>query len=112
VTSNVDNLLSVAASSLYSKIHDKLWVTLNQVSQSVYLSSSHNPMVGSCGSCVADPGSGAFLIPESGMGKISRSGIRDEHPGSYFRELRNNFWVKNTSILKCGSGSETSWVSS
>jgi len=30
VTSNVDNLLSVAASSLYSKIHDKLWVTLNQ----------------------------------------------------------------------------------
>ena len=31
MTSNVDNLLSVAASSLYSKIHDKLWVTLNQV---------------------------------------------------------------------------------
>jgi hypothetical protein len=30
VTSNVDNLLSVAASSLYSKIHDKLWITLNQ----------------------------------------------------------------------------------
>jgi hypothetical protein len=22
----------------------------------------------------------------------SVSGIRDEHPGSYFRELRNNFW--------------------
>jgi hypothetical protein len=33
------------------------------------------------------------------MGKKSRSGIRirDEHFGSYFRELRNNFWVK---ILK------------
>ena len=30
MTSNVDNLLSVAASSLYSKIHDKLWITLNQ----------------------------------------------------------------------------------
>jgi hypothetical protein len=35
------------------------------------------------------------------MGKKSRSGfgiwIRDEHLGSYFRELRNYFWVK---ILK------------
>jgi hypothetical protein len=35
------------------------------------------------------------------MGKKSRSGsgirIRGEHPGSYFRELRNNFRVK---ILK------------
>jgi len=30
VTNNVDNLLSLAASSLYSKIHDKLWVTLNE----------------------------------------------------------------------------------
>jgi hypothetical protein len=33
---------------------------------------------------VADPGSGAFLTPGSGMGKKSRSGIRDEHTGSYF----------------------------
>jgi hypothetical protein len=33
------------------------------------------------------------------MGKKSGSGsrIQDEQPGSYFRELRNNFWVK---ILK------------
>jgi hypothetical protein len=40
---------------------------------------------------VADPdlGSGAFLTLGSGMGKI-----RDEQPGSYFRELRNNLWVK------------------
>jgi hypothetical protein len=30
-----------------------------------------------------DPGSGAFLTPGSG--------IRDEHLGSYFREIRNNF---------------------
>jgi len=30
VTSNVDNLMSVAASSLFSNIHDKLWITLNQ----------------------------------------------------------------------------------
>jgi hypothetical protein len=31
--------------------------------------------------------------PGSGMAKESRfgSGIRDEHPGSYFQELRNNF---------------------
>ncbi len=36
---------------------------------------------------VADPGSGAFLTPGSGI----RFGIRDEQPGSYFRELRNNF---------------------
>jgi hypothetical protein len=32
---------------------------------------------------IADPESGAFLTPGSGMGKKSRS-------GSYFRELRNN----------------------
>ncbi len=44
-----------------------------------------------------DPGSGAFLTPGSGIrvGKKSGSGSgirnRDEEPGSYFRELRNNF---------------------
>ncbi len=45
--------------------------------------------------------------PGFGMGKKSRSGagIRDEHPGSYFPELRNYFLVKNTQILGCGSGS-------
>jgi hypothetical protein len=44
----------------------------------------------------ADPESVAFLTPGSGMGKKSRSGIRirHEHSGSYFRELRINFWVK------------------
>jgi hypothetical protein len=38
-----------------------------------------------------DRGSGAFLNPESGMVNTksrSRSGIRDEHSGSYFRELK------------------------
>jgi hypothetical protein len=42
-----------------------------------------------------DPGSGAFLIPGSGMGRksASGSGIRDEQPGSYFLELRNHFLV-------------------
>jgi hypothetical protein len=44
-----------------------------------------------------DPGSGAFLTPdsESRTGKKSESGsvsrIRDEQPELYFRELRNHF---------------------
>jgi hypothetical protein len=40
------------------------------------------------------------------MGKKSRSGpgIRDEHPGSYFRDLEAIFWAKNTNSLR-GSGS-------
>jgi hypothetical protein len=37
-----------------------------------------------------DPGSGVFLTPGSGMGKKIKIRIRDEHPGSYFWELRNN----------------------
>ncbi len=36
---------------------------------------------------IRDPVSGAFLCFLT-----TGSGIRDEHPGSYFRELRNNFW--------------------
>jgi hypothetical protein len=37
----------------------------------------------------------SFLTPGSGMGKNSGSGIRirDEQPGSYFRELRNNTYT-------------------
>ncbi len=46
-----------------------------------------------------DPGSGAFFTPGSGIRdgyeSGSGSGIRDEQPGSYFRELRNNFWGQN-----------------
>jgi hypothetical protein len=43
-----------------------------------------------------DPGSGAFLIPGSGIqirdpGKIW---IRDEHPRSFLRELRNSILGK------------------
>ncbi len=42
-----------------------------------------------------DPRSGAYLTPGSGMSKLQniRIRIRDEQPGSYFRELRirNNF---------------------
>jgi hypothetical protein len=47
-----------------------------------------------CSVAVPDPGFGAFLTPGSGMGKKIRS--RDKQPGSYFRELRNNFLGKNT----------------
>ncbi len=37
----------------------------------------------------------------SGIGKKSRPGsrIRDEHPGPYFQELRNSFWVKYLNSL-------------
>ncbi len=40
-----------------------------------------------------DPGSGAFLTPGSGNrdGLKIKIRIRDEHPGSYFRERINNF---------------------
>ncbi len=43
---------------------------------------------------IRNPGSCAFLTPGSGMGRksASGSGIRDEQPGSYFLELRNNFF--------------------
>jgi hypothetical protein len=44
---------------------------------------------------VADPGSGTFLTPESGMGKN-----QDPDPGRTFRiiseSLENIFWVKST----------------
>ncbi len=55
------------------------------------------------------PGSGAIWTPGSGMGKKSRSGsqirIWDEHPGSYFRDLLNNFLGLDTKIFLCGCGS-------
>jgi hypothetical protein len=44
------------------------------------------------------------------MGKKSGSGsgiqIRDEQPGSYFRELRNNFWGLKHLNADPGSGME------
>jgi hypothetical protein len=42
---------------------------------------------------IRDPVPFRPLDPESGMGK-NQDLDRDEHFGSYFRELRNNFWVK------------------
>jgi hypothetical protein len=48
---------------------------------------------GFLGTSVADPdpGSGAFLTPGSGIRDGSKIRIRDEQPGSCFRELRNIF---------------------
>jgi subtilisin family serine protease len=44
-------------------------------------------------SSVADPGSGVFLTPGSGIRNGSKIRIRiwNEQPGSYIRELGNNF---------------------
>ncbi len=54
----------------------------------------------------SDPGSGAFLNPGSGMGKKIRIRIRDEQPGSYFRELRKIiFWVKIHKFFDADPGS-------
>jgi hypothetical protein len=65
-----------------------------------------------CSVADPDPGSGAFLTPGSGMGRksASGSGIQDEQSGSYFLELRNQFF--GVKILKFfdaypGSGMET-----
>jgi hypothetical protein len=46
-----------------------------------------------------DPGSGVFVTPGSDIGKKNKIRIRDEHPGSSFRELRNIFLVKNLKYL-------------
>ncbi len=58
---------------------------------------------------IRDPGSGACLTPGSGMGKKSGSGhgirIRDEQPGSYFRELKTIFWVKILKFFNVDPGS-------
>jgi hypothetical protein len=37
-----------------------------------------------CGVADPDPGSGVYLTPGSWIGKKSGSGIRDEHPRSFF----------------------------
>jgi hypothetical protein len=39
------------------------------------------------------------------MGKKIWIQIRDEQPRSYFRELRNNFWVKRLKFFDADPGS-------
>jgi hypothetical protein len=68
--------------------------------------------------CVADPDPMPFLTPGSGIRDGYKIGIRirDEQPGSYFRELRNHFLgIKYLNFLmrprdpewkKFGSGKE------
>ncbi len=46
---------------------------------------------------VADPGSGAFLTPGSGMGKKSGSGSKMNNPDYISERLETLFWIK---ILK------------
>ncbi len=41
-----------------------------------------------------DPGSGAFLIPGSGMGKKSGSGSGINNPDHISESLETNVWVK------------------
>ncbi len=51
--------------------------------------------------CGSGCGIRCLLAPGSGIrdGQKIKIRIRDEHPGSYFRELSNNFWVKKLFIL-------------
>jgi hypothetical protein len=64
--------------------------------------------------CVADPDPGSRIRclfdpwirdPGSGMDKILRIRIQDEQPRSYFRELRNYFWVKILKFFDADPGS-------
>jgi hypothetical protein len=52
-------------------------------------------------SSVADPGSGAFLTPGSGMGRKSASGSGMNNPDNIFWSLETIFWVQ---ILKFCDG--------
>jgi hypothetical protein len=58
---------------------------------------------------------GCFFDPWIRDGRKSASGIRNEHPGSYFLELRNHFfdffWVKIRNFFSDpGSGTEKSRI--
>jgi hypothetical protein len=57
----------------------------------VQLSGTPLRNIGRVTNSVPDLGSGAFLTSGSGMQDGYKIRIRDEQPGSYFRELRNNF---------------------
>jgi hypothetical protein len=81
-----------------------------------------------CGSasgnrCLFDSGTVRSLFqlrPGSGMGKKTKIRIRDEDPGSYFRELRVNFlglkylkslmWIRNLSDPGSGMEKFGSWI--
>ena len=55
-----------------------------------------NPNEATATDSVADPGSGTFLNPGSGMGKKSRSGSGMNIPDHISENLETIFWVKNT----------------
>jgi hypothetical protein len=66
-------------------------------------------------SSVADPESGAFLTPGSGIRDKSRVGIRirDKQPGSYFLELRTLFfglkYLNSLMRIRDGKNSDPGW---
>ncbi len=51
-------------------------------------------------------GSEAFLTPGFGMREKIKIRIWNEHPGSYFREIRNYFFFKIKTDPEPGSGKE------
>jgi hypothetical protein len=65
---------------------------------------------------IRDPGSSAFLTPWSGIRDGQKVRIRDEQPGSYFRELKKQFFgskylnslmrIRDPGWKKFGSGME------
>jgi hypothetical protein len=62
--------------------------------------------------CLYDP-----WIQDLGGARIGRKSssesviqIRDEHPGSYFRELRQNFWVKILKFFDADPESFWPWI--
>ena len=56
---------------------------------------------------VADPGSGAFLTPKSGMGKKSGSGSGMNNPDHISENLETIFWVKILKLFDADPGWET-----
>jgi hypothetical protein len=60
-----------------------------------------------------EPGSDGFLTPGSGMAKNQDPDPDGEQPRSYFRELRNSFWVKkylnSLMWIRDGKNSDPGW---
>jgi hypothetical protein len=84
-------------------LHDLRHVVDRHASQLVVRLQNKNKTVSAVATNVADPGSGAFLTPVSGMGKKSGSGMNN--PDHISESLETIFWVK---ILKL-FGADPGW---
>jgi hypothetical protein len=78
------------------KIHLLTLISMDKISNlSGHVFFSQKSNIQCCCSGIPDPGSGRCffepLILDPGWVKILKIRIQDEHLGSYFRELRNNF---------------------